>query len=74
MLKISKYCLRNLIFKKVQRALENILVGTFLPLGSGLATPGLDRDQAYLKFKFELANNIPMRIGNRTVPSMELSL
>ena len=39
-----KYC-RILItvkqmyfFKKVQRALENLLVGTFLPPGSGLAT------------------------------------
>ena len=28
-------------FQKVQRALENVLAGTFLPPGSGLATPGL---------------------------------
>ena len=44
-LKISKYCFINLIFKKVQRALENVLAGTFLPLGSGLATLGLDIHQ-----------------------------
>ena len=37
----SKYCSTNLIFKKVQRALEDVLAGTFLPPGSGLATPGL---------------------------------
>ena len=30
----------NKIFKKVQWALENVLAGTFLPLGKGLATPG----------------------------------
>ena len=31
----------NLIFKKVQRALKNVLAGTFLPPGSGFATPNL---------------------------------
>ena len=29
-------------FQKSHRALENVLVGTFLPPGSGLATPGVD--------------------------------
>ena len=28
--------------QKTQRALENVLAGTFLPWGSGLATPGLN--------------------------------
>ena len=37
----SQNCLANLILKKVQRASENVLTGTFLPPGSGLATPGL---------------------------------
>ena len=32
----------KLNLKKVQRALKNILVGTFLPLGSDLATPVLE--------------------------------
>ena len=35
-------CVQNQIIKKVQRALENVLVGTFFPPGSGLVTPGLD--------------------------------
>ena len=35
-------CSKNLNFKKIQRALENVLAGTFLPSGSGLATPGID--------------------------------
>ena len=42
MLKNSQNCLANLIFKKVQRASENVLAGTFLPLVIGLATPGLE--------------------------------
>ena len=41
MLENSQNCLANLIFKKVQKASENVLTGTFLPPGSGLATPGL---------------------------------
>ena len=40
-----------LIFKKVQRALENVLAGTFLPPGCGLATPGLDT--YHFKYKIE---------------------
>ena len=40
-IKCSQYCLKNVIFKKFQRALENVLAGTVLPSGSGLATPGL---------------------------------
>ena len=42
MLKNSQNCYTNSIFKKVQSASENVLTGTFLPLGSGLATPGLE--------------------------------
>ena len=42
MLKNSHYCRINLNFKKVKRALENVFAGTFLPPGSGLATPDLD--------------------------------
>ena len=41
--------LTNLIFKKFQRALENILVGTFLPPGSGLTTLVLDLREVQLK-------------------------
>ena len=34
--------LTNLIFIKFQRAIKNVLAGTFLPPGSGLATPAID--------------------------------
>ena len=37
----SQNCFTNLIFKKGQRAHENVLAGSFLPPGSGLATPDL---------------------------------
>ena len=43
LLQNSQYHLTNLIFKKFQRALENVLAGTFLPPGSGLATPGIGK-------------------------------
>ena len=39
----------NLNSQKVQRALENLLAGTFLPPGSGLATPGLEHTQLLVK-------------------------
>ena len=38
---LASVCSTNLNFKKVWRALENVLAGTFLPPGSGLATPVL---------------------------------
>ena len=38
---LSTVYLTNVYFKKVQRALENVLAGTFLSPGSGLATPAL---------------------------------
>ena len=36
-----QYYLTNFILKKFWRALENVLAGNFLPLGSCLATPAL---------------------------------
>ena len=41
MLQNLQYWLTNVIFKKVQRTLENVMAGIFVPLGSGLATPSL---------------------------------
>ena len=40
--RISNTDITIVIFKKVQKAFEKGLAGTFLPPGSGLATPGID--------------------------------
>ena len=41
----SQYCLTNLVFQKIQRALENVLAVTFLPPGSGLAIPDVKQQK-----------------------------
>ena len=56
LLQISQYCFTNVIFKKVQMALENVLAGTFLPQGSDLPNPALDQQANMPKQKLILIN------------------
>ena len=47
-------------FQKVQRALKNVLAGTFLPPGSGLATPAL---ALLIWILFYVSNMLKMNIS-----------
>ena len=70
----SKYCLNDVIFKKVLRALGNFLVGTFVPPGSGMATPALRYQLFHLDTRLEnerlyykrLDSNIQSKSSNNT--------